>query len=410
MSLEYDDLSDDDVRNKTMATVQLSTHKPNLNGPKFSDKEPVMEGLNPWTIAKLGAPRHPPVSRLAKTVVSEPRFPLSPSPDFISAPQQREEITNGMRPEVVEGHTDRDYRVKPAVQSYPPPGSRSKVPGGPYRRPLPASRKMPSEASRQGIRRERRSFPSNHCNGISAGHEERPSSRHRPDGLVQRKISFSTRRIPRHNWSEENRRHQPVYMLPSQADRAINRDAREHLGQVDSWERIGESKSRLIAHVSTQPSHSQHPDLGPSTSRDERPATVIHLANGHGNGEGNDDEIPNGISADDKRAYLIKKQRSIANDPHKKLRRLRTDKLPLESTPSDLETHALVLSVTLNLPELADRVLKRSAISDDYMSQAPIQSKLTCEEDINFLQRKVAALLSNIGVRAPGVELNLQWQ
>ncbi|KAK3337323.1 hypothetical protein B0T19DRAFT_68542 [Cercophora scortea] len=311
-----------------------------------------LEGLNPWSIAKLAAPRafnghsavqevhHPP---------TEPQPPDSFSDSSDGVPNSAEPIELAKRQRtlglgIMQSSAD----------------SQHKVPGGAYRRPLPASKptstpsSMPSVDSATPHNPSRRNLGlrgpplSSFKNGSArmGGNFEAPYcgnhsrvSRARPP--LNRSGNHKQKQQRKNRASHDRLSSDMPNMIESDRDSVSehHRQARlrDYVMMVNDMNATDMERNREPAQLPVQ-----SPFLG-STS----------LAGGleFGGGEPVDcgsegpEELPHEHSPEDSRRYLIRRQRSMVRDPRKKLRRLRTDLLPLETIPRGFETFTLVLTM-----------------------------------------------------------------
>jgi len=98
----------------------------------------------------------------------------------------------------------------------------------------------------------------------------------------------------------------------------------------------------------------------------------------------------------DSRAYLMRRQRSIARNPQKSLKRLKTELLPLETTSSEFETRNLALIVSSEPHNLVRHLVAASRF-DSYMIKGELGdglSELASSKEAICVQDRVNAFLS----------------
>ncbi len=98
-----------------------------------------------------------------------------------------------------------------------------------------------------------------------------------------------------------------------------------------------------------------------------------------------DDNARTGLPAEDSRTYLMRRQRSISKNP-KKLRRMRTELLPLETTPSGLETWNLEITLEITSQSLSNQLMDAEKLDEQLSKES------TEDGDSVAVERRIVAL------------------
>ncbi|KAK3330296.1 hypothetical protein B0H66DRAFT_468239 [Apodospora peruviana] len=354
-----------------------------------------LEGLNPWSIAKLAAKRGP----------AHPCFPVSD--DFTHVSSQRPPSHAASW-----GAYNEDIQANQRRQ--PPPSQQSIHPrlnnddtGGAYRKPVPSSLGHTNPAGQQTRNQHSQGYrkPLPSSSGVG-DHDNRldmvylsPSDDGDSLGMIQTKIPFGE------HWTEQqlpksgNNRHYPTstYSAPARhrgngegEDPTMSNRAsvpkRPTNWPLLSWDTVWELERSLIGDFPFRNAGNSRPrsDAGP---RDYRLATKT-------DGIPEQEETPAPLPTEDSRAYLIKRQRYISNNPMKRARRLKTDLLPLETTPRGFETQTLVLTTTID-PLALMQWMTKAARFDAYLADGDLEFGLTPdlrEDEVNALMSRMRAL------------------
>ncbi|KAK3362841.1 hypothetical protein B0T25DRAFT_19871 [Lasiosphaeria hispida] len=391
-----DDIDDPIQRAEIPSSITLASNQ--SSSPERRHDGPAMESLNPWSIAAMSAaPR-----RETSTHTSAPRAPKIYTPE----PKQ---IQRRSAPQTLALGSENDYpSSKYTLVGQAPPGrtlippqrqldvtaARSrgklltKVPGGEYRKPAPAIGMVTAKTGRQqrGLGLHGPSQPSH-----DIGHSQRLTRDQPPlyspdsDGLVQSRISFSSRKT---QWDREE-------AILKHGHRSNSLDihtpvaVREGISIVRSLNtELPQTHKRS---TSQEPSLQRHGvyDLARRDPIGPYEAGVLVAE------KQEEEHSRTSLPTEDSRAYLIKRQRSIAQHPQKRFRRLRTNMLPLETIFPEFKTTTLVLAMQIESHSIR-RKIERARPFDTYLIDGELGVGLEGELDLG-LEYKVMALLSSIG-------------
>lgn len=417
MSQGLDLASDDDdadIRpNNTRAIPNYSTERRPPDSPVNDDTGSSSAGLNPWSIAMMSAPRrsseaHEAQKHIGRTPlpsarpsnrVEEPRMERTQEPHRVRTNElrfpEREPVPIRREspwdyPESIAEDTRRLGAAPPVLRRSAPLTSRSSagggswVPGGPYRRPTQATISSSfNKAQRQPLVRAHAFVP------------QRPSSL----GSTPRTTSHGPRSLPNQNEQERNGHRQAheerVYHDRSQISHIHRRPASSHESAANRRGAI----ERYLQSVE------QIPDVAAILypSRDVRPTSAPGDAL---TGDDNEViEVPSkeisrtSLAAEDTRAYLIRRQRSMVAEPEKRLRRMRTDLLPFERIPPSFRTKDLALKMSVSPEKVSKQLFSGATQPDPLHTGAGTQKQnlLDDEMGLQLVERRTAAFLARRG-------------
>ncbi|KAK4449389.1 hypothetical protein QBC34DRAFT_89322 [Podospora aff. communis PSN243] len=377
MSGAANDSNDDDARGAGDGRDSEEEHS-----------ESPLKSLNPWSIAALAASRRGQLLHIPRCTFEERRarsLSTSSSTDMDDSLSDSERAPPSRY--LPPGHNRRHSSVERS-----PNRPAASVPGGPYRRPLPATgasvvRKQRTagfrgQGSLQGKRQSSRPLPD------SSWHQKRQAL---PLESGQTRLSFRNQEVQRQRRSENRQYDQPgnsSYPRLPVASRADDMKRREKHAYYEVTESHARQPYRgeLCPHaVLDSPQHRPpHTDdvLGAAVLSDE-----VQIK-----------ELPEtSLSVEDRRAYLIKRQRSIARNPAKKHRRLQTDLLPLEVIPRGAETRSLALTFKVDTSRLSGKVLSRGILVEDEAINPDLKSDLESGR-LASIEREIITLLSQLGI------------
>ncbi|KAM7192004.1 hypothetical protein V8F33_008582 [Rhypophila sp. PSN 637] len=102
------------------------------------------------------------------------------------------------------------------------------------------------------------------------------------------------------------------------------------------------------------------------------------------------------LPKEDPRSYLLGDEQAVGNNPQRKLRRCKTNLLPLEKTPVGFETHRLRLTLKLKTQDLA-RMIHMVSDVDDYSGEGKIGRGLYDNIDTESLQNLISRATAMVG-------------
>ncbi|KAI2473530.1 hypothetical protein F4781DRAFT_379354 [Annulohypoxylon bovei var. microspora] len=347
------------------------------------------QDVNPWVIAKMNAPnvnkgramRESDYENNSSLPVFEP--PMTPDPPILRHT----------------GAAPRDLDVPPSQQYLysqdSPRQLRPRVPGGPYRSPMSSppeiasqkathSAKMPSSLRPQRRRDYAPWSPPSSMDRTVPSNDRLVNNDHEliSDGMKQTKISFKGARgnSKKNRLEEDNSEiaHQDLQDEESSGENGIQRmlaAARRSLNHQLSQEKDNNN--------SDHETHQAH--VRPKADVQRQPFTQLSTDHSQGGSSSKVKEpIKTTLSNDDPRAYLLRRQKSMAAQEKsaipKKLRRMKSSLLPLENVPSDDQIHFIMLVEVLNAKTLRASV-RGGATYDKYVERGAIKNGLEMDLD-----------------------------
>lgn len=227
------------------------------------------------------------------------------------------------------------------------------------------------------------------------GHEMTGEAPTRVDNRRERRKA--ARRTTRDNATEGNTEHDLGELKASCHTTAKNHKR----GSVDIGNALGfqRDSSDLIGPTGGHPGEHPKPSLEPSRIRLPEISPI------------KDKQPPEtGLPAGDQRGYLMRTARSLPAVTPRKLRRINSDLLPLET--SNLETLTLTQSLRTDAPKVY-RMLNMTACYDTYVNCGRLEAGLDMtmgSEDVTELETRLKCILSSwtAGERTDAhIELNL---
>ncbi|KAI0012159.1 hypothetical protein F4779DRAFT_569650 [Xylariaceae sp. FL0662B] len=331
-----------------------------------------MRDLNPWVIAKMNAPGRKPDSenstQQADSATSIFQPPLTPDPPILrhigAAPRDLDVP-----------HSQRHLHSQSDTNQL-----RLAVPGGPYRSPLsspsgPASREgmgaIPSHRNKKSQRR-RDYLPWSPPSSVERTrnhnhHLASPEHRSAANNTKQTTISFGNPKV------------KPGNVQSQKANEEFNRQyLGDHANQVspgeDRLQQMFASARHSLNHQLSQHEHQHSQAYSHPHMRQKQPISQLHANNVQMEARPMKDKEPvkTTLSSDDPRAYLLRRQKSMANEERsvgpRKHRRLKSTLLPFENIPSDDQTHSLVQVIAMDVKYLLVSI-KQGKQYDRYVTE-----------------------------------------
>ncbi|KAI1083080.1 hypothetical protein F5B20DRAFT_596288 [Whalleya microplaca] len=368
--------------------------------------------LNPWVIAKMNAPGRKPASGNSTQEIEWANSPTTPmyQPAVTPGPPILRHI----------GAPPRDLDVPPSQRNLISQSnthqSRLAVPGGPYRSPLsspsgPASHGMNATPPPRKVKSQRRL---GHLPWSPPSSAERPRNQDqhlanvecRPvsNGTKQTTISFSgagTKR-KKNQLREGNGEFDPQYVNDFIDQGAPGED---RLQQMFASARHS-LNHQLSRHEDQHSRGHSRPHMGLS-----QPFSQLHSNRVQAEARPMTDKEPakTTLSSGDPRAYLLRRQKSIANEGEgagpRKLKRLKSTLLPFENIPSDDQTHSLVQILTIDINHILV-CIKKGRRYDRYVMEGTLDYEgldMSLTEG-RKVEGRLKALLSTESVEVEGKE------
>ncbi|KAK0730583.1 hypothetical protein B0H67DRAFT_40735 [Lasiosphaeris hirsuta] len=408
MSIGLDAVSDKEIDDSVQTTETASSTLVDsyANSSRSGNDGPATESLNPWSIAAMSTASRRQTSPYALV----PRIPETHTP----RPLQRRSVS---QTSVLDSESDRPSGKYTSVEQarlgrimlppqrqldfmakQSPYNLQVGVHDGEHRKPAPVVGNLFRATAKTG--RQQRGLelrgPSQSSHDI--GYGRRLASRHQPrlyspdsDGLVQSKISFGNGK------SQQDRGKTHLKHCHHSDSGEIYTSFSVPRGTSGMNTKLPQAHKRPTSQEKSLQRHGVH-DLAyrDPIGSDEVEAMMIEKQE--------EEHSRTFLSTEDSRAYLIKRQRSIAKHPQRKFRRLRMNMLPLETIFTGSETTTLVLVVHIESRSIHEQI-ERAARFDTYLIDGELGSGL--QNGVNFeLEGKVMALLSSIGYG--GAKINLQ--
>ncbi|OTB08692.1 hypothetical protein M426DRAFT_7418 [Hypoxylon sp. CI-4A] len=365
MSTDLNEYSHDHPRMKHLKSTQtLSDPQEEADIIELA----TLEDVNPWVIAKMNAPKR----NIGEQATHNTNYPSATKSPIFEPPMTPDPPI--LRPT---GVAPRDLDVPPSQRSlHSQDGAyqfRPRVPGGPYRSPMPSPygklsqepmgrAAIPASQKRYLQRNNLPWTPPLSREGISPINNRPVGVEHEmgSGGMKQTTISFNgprgnpNKRRPQEDSNDldgQDMRYNATQRTPDVGRQNFNYPPPNEQRLLRSHTRLQASRGRPYS-----PLHVDHAQAEPSTSQIEEP-------------------IKTTLPGDDPRAYLLRRQKSMAaaetTGRIKKIRRLKSSLLPLENTPPDGQMHFLLVVKTLTSEALRtsiqqnaryDRFIERGAI------------------------------------------------
>lgn len=388
------------------AIISLSNSRNEEAGRDPANTQP-MQGVNPWVIAKFNAIRNRQPDVVPQPAQQTSLPPGDPHPTIVEADSAEARHILGMRPVVrLDSEGTSGQQVLTSIPAALPA---LHVPGGAYRPPMSSPRVGDSDAA-QGVQRQvaTRRGPQRSLASLRHGDRafrkpggnarQQPAQEDQENNWFQGSLDSTHRRSNRHQRGRPGASgslnvNQASHGLPSQDDPSVNLD----LGAIRRRQVLAENRRRREplggwldtsdpesagAIVTSMEAPVQPPQAQPDVLRDKV-------------------AVKAGLSPGDPRAYLMRKEYSLPATTPRKLRRVKSCMLPLETTPAGEETHNLVQAVHVNMEELCEMF---DIYRCQYLTDATVDNALVRAMDGNDLKEvchRVTELLSNLGLVGP---------
>lgn len=333
-----------------------------LTTPPIDDKIPgnSKEGLNPWTIAKLVAPRRQTQQSQRSPTRNIGHVTPEEAPPFKEPPMEVSQRHGSIhRPLRGTQPATKDNSATTRIPSYSPLLNAEP----------PYSLSANQHNSRPGIPLEQFLYTSRGHGGRPLGIRPHPTHAGQGTGMVQSKISFGGTRSKRPRKPQTNGNHElePLGNLGSDAYDGFARHNVPLVGLADQHtaRRANNDGRRKSTAQTRADSLAGMPDNGVAVNR----RIVDDLSIIRDSQESPEASLPK----NDPRNYLMRRQRSLADNPQRrKIQRLKTNLLPLETTPLGFETHKLALSVHIDSQTLA-RSMAKISLLDSYLVEGALE-------------------------------------
>ncbi|KAI0863215.1 hypothetical protein F4860DRAFT_469117 [Xylaria cubensis] len=319
--------------------------------------------LSPWELARTSSSKEVPLPNSDAAIRYSPISPLTPEP-----PVLRHIMAPPGDLDMPRSHKD----VGRAKRLCPPPTT---VPGGPYRSPVSS----PLESRRRRVpvvspsrpqvylshRRRREQppwIPPSSLESISS--EIHPTHSQRADSFKQTQISFGGTQADQRRRGVQNDISQPRVRSGKPLDES---EADSHLNIQDMF---STAKKNLHYQLSKmEDKHLTKAVCNPEPQRYQQQASIqrqpftVLQTNSIVNNEvyrADREPIATTLSIGDPRAYLLRRQKSMAAEENgaktRKLRRVKSSLMPLENVFPEYDTHSLSWSVEIDGPVLNELV------------------------------------------------------
>ncbi|KAI4864814.1 hypothetical protein F4820DRAFT_325551 [Hypoxylon rubiginosum] len=357
MSMDYNERSYDNPKKKRQPPIRtVLNHQEELNDVESS----APQGVNPWIIAKTNAPKGKRAARessfqeISAAIAFEP--PMTPDPPILrhtrAAPRDLDIPASQRHLQ----SQDNNNQTRPML------------PGGPFRSPMPSpqgvmiSSPVPSTLKP----RSRRNYlppwsPPSSVPRTVAHNERLDDCNIASDGMKQTTISFEGsgggRRKRRIESDGENTQQECLGKKQQLEKEPARRSLRRRLSQQKG------PCQQLPSHHDHVPLETpqDQPQTHPRASQDQIEGCSASRIK---------EPIQTTLTTDDPRAYLLRRQKSMATEEKRtgsrKIRRLKSSLMPLENIPKGDEVHFLAVVEVVNTEDL-HIVVKQSVLHDKYM-------------------------------------------
>lgn len=367
------------------------------------------QDVNPWVIAKFNATRKRQSDVAPHHVQQNTLTQNDSAPTIVEADSSEGRHVIGLRPVVrldTEGPSGQQVLSSIPVGRLPAlrapratcPQPMSSATGGNSEAPESARRQISSRRGPQGSTASRRQEDGNFRQPGGSNHRQSVRDNHE-NNWFQGSLDFTGRKIKRHQRGRPDAtdssnvgcagqtvssQEEPDVGLDLGAIRrrqilAENRILRRPLsGWLDTSE-DAESTGMVVpsAEAPVQP-----PRVGPGVFQGEVAATA-------------------GLSAGDPRAYLGRKEGVLPANGPRKLRRVKSCMLPLETTPAGEETHNLMQTAHVEIQAIREAF---DRYHGQYLDEDAVDDALSCridQSDLREVFHRVAELLSDLGFGGP---------
>lgn len=377
-----------------------------------------MQGVNPWVIAKFNATRNRQSDAAPQHVQRTTLAHNDPPPTIVEADSSEGRQALGMRPVVrldTEAPSGQQVLASIPVARLPARG----VAGGACSQPMsragvggsePAERAQRQGSSRRGLQGSMTAFQHGDGNFRQPGGSNRrqPARDDQENNWFQGSLDLTGRKKKRHqrnrpdasDYSNVDRsgprtssQEEPDVSLDLGAIRrrqvlAENRRLRKPLGGWLDTLADPESAEQAVVPCVEAPVQQSHPR--PGVLQDE-------------------EAVKSGLPTGDPRAYLMPKECSLRSNAPRKLRRVKSSMLPLETTPAGEETHNLMQTAHVGIQELRETF---GRYHDQHPANATVDDTLGCridQSDLRGIFHRVEELLSNLGLMGPDNECEYEF-
>ncbi|KAI0538225.1 hypothetical protein GGR58DRAFT_311085 [Xylaria digitata] len=374
---------------------------------RTSGEHNMSDRLNPWVIAKMSSSVEAPPDAAPRCAPGSPVTPEPPVLRHIMAPPGDLDFHKS--------HQNTDHLSLPSFQ-------RPTVPGGPYRSPIssPLNSKLLEDSiaslDRSHITRRRRgeNLPWTPPSSLEKKRYidiSQADSTHLPsaDGLKQTQISFGGPRSSRRRGGAQGDVSQ-AQVQSTRLPRELEIDSNLNMQDMFSAAKknlhyqisqIGDDKVTEIPQNGGSQQHLRE------LSRQRQPFGVLQT-NAFNNSkapEDNREPIATTLPTGDPRAYLLRRQKSMAAEESgaklKKLRRLKSSLLPLENTSPEYQTHTLSSTIGISSSALK-KLVRRVTKYDEYVMYGALvdglEMSLSEGRVVEYrLQKLLAEQKENIG-------------
>ncbi|KAI1498854.1 hypothetical protein F5X99DRAFT_411680 [Biscogniauxia marginata] len=365
-------------KDHTESSIELQS----LQGDLGASDEESPQDLNPWVISKMNAP----CKQIQSCNVTTERQRSAPTPSV--EPHMTPDLPILRHPKA--SPTDLDFRLSQHIFKLRSDTTRERpvVPGGPYRSPISSPIENRSQEMSPGnsqnsnmMLRHRRPFPpwsppssierNRNPHGLLANSELRlskPNEQEPPSQNNIKEMFASARR----NLN---------YQLSRPEERSMRPTAQEPKSQGNHDE--GTHNAQPFIQLRSNVFQDDH-----QAPTDKKPIMTT-LADG------------------DPRTYLLRRQKSIAANP-RKLRRVKSSLMPLESIPPGDQTHSLtwVTSVSTQVLLASTRRLRRY---DRYVTEGSLEDGLEMSiAEGRLVEERIKELLAVLNSEVKGGEGEMQ--
>ncbi|KAI1780132.1 hypothetical protein F4818DRAFT_167015 [Hypoxylon cercidicola] len=358
MSTDYNERCyDNRMKRRPPIPVPLG-HQEELGVVEFS----IPQDANPWIIAKMNAPKG---RRVARESEGSDRLALEPPPMSPDPPILRHT-----------GAAPRDLDVPASQRHLESQGNshqlRPRLPGGPYRSPMSSpqetmiSSPMPSTLKPRARRQyppwsPPSSAPRTAIYNEHLGDSNQPAS----DSMKQTTISFGGTAGGHRKRRIENDGENSQHEYPGKEQ---ENDPRQVPARRNLRRRLSQQKGPC---QQQSPNHSHVPPEIPRGQLNTHPRAAQDQIEGCSTSKIKE-PIQTSLPTDDPRAYLLRRQKSMATEEKgagpRKIRRLKSCLLPLEKIPNGDEIHSLAMVEIVNTEALRIYV-KHGAFYDKYIGE-----------------------------------------
>ncbi|EAA34508.1 hypothetical protein GE21DRAFT_983 [Neurospora crassa] len=378
---------DTGVADEHISTPQTQTGKGAAPTTPPTDEEPPnqsKEGLNPWTIAKLVAPRR----QTQRNLSSPTRKSGHVGPDEVPPLKGQPVEVPGRR-----GNTQDQLlrKTQPTIENNRTT-TRTQTCNALLKVGEAHSQPANQRNSRPTVALERNPYTTQDSGRRPADRRSYPTDAGRSLGMVQSRLSFGGGYYKRQRKTRTTEILEPLENTVSNANGGFLRPNQPLMGspgQHIGRRTMDNTRRRTIAQTKANRLTDMLNGEMPVKSR-----TVDDLSSFIVEGE---EGVEAALPTNDPRGYLIRRQQSLADKPQRrKIQRLKTNLLPLETTPLGSETHQLALTLLVD-PQTLARSMVRTSLLDSYLIEGALEDTLVnnmSPEEFTALESRVKLLLS----------------